>query len=234
VSESPTGGLLPVLSQDDRMRQAAEQYRMVRTKIAQVLPMPFRLVITSPSIGDGKSVTALNLAAMLALRSKHRTLLIDADLRRASIHRSLQISPEPGLAEVLAGRATLQKALVQFRDVPGFYVLPAGTRGGKPVELLDSPRWRGLLAELPEQFSQVIVDCPPVDVVADYDLIADACDGVLLVLRPDHSDRTRSLATIERVKPKLTGVLINAAPEWFLWRKSGRYYDYYARGYKGE
>jgi len=219
----------PVLSNAERHAYAAEQYRIVRTKTVQLLRKPFRAVITSPSIGDGKTLTVVNLAAALALRTEERTLLIDADLRRAGVHRVLQVPLKPGLADVLAGRCRLDEALFVAEELPGLYVLPAGQPDGNPTELLASPRWQALAEAVRRQFAHVIVDSPPVEIVADYDLIAAVCEGVVLVIRPDHTNRTLALAAIEKLRPKLTGVVINATPEWFLWKKPANHGYYYYR-----
>ncbi|MBS1857052.1 MAG: CpsD/CapB family tyrosine-protein kinase [Acidobacteria bacterium] len=223
------GNVCPLLP-GSRDAYAAEQYRMVRTKIIPVLKQPFRLLVTSPSVGDGKTVTALNLAVAMALRSAEPTLLIDADLRRASIHRLLQVDGDPGLSGLLSGRFGLEDAAFAVEGMPNLCVLPAGKPDGNPTELLDGSRWRNLMDSLRMRFAQVIVDTPPVEVVADYDLIEAACDGVLLVIRPDHTSRPLCMKAVERLRSKLTGVLVNAAPVWFLWKKPARYGYYYYSG----
>lgn len=217
-----------LLSPEGGQSYAAEQYRIIRTKITQRLSKPFQLVVTSPGIGDGKTVTSVNLAVALALKGEGPTLLIDADLRRTGVHRRLQTPQGPGLTEVLAGKCCLQEAVFRAEQLPALHVLPSGEPEGNPAELLDSSRWRALGETVRHQFQHVVVDSPPVEILADYDLIAAVCDGVLLVVRPDHTDRALCLAALAKVRPKLTGVLINAAEEWFLWRKPPHhYYSYY-------
>lgn len=218
-----------LVSSHDGLAYASEEYRMLRTKIAQTVRKPFQLAITSPSIGDGKTVTAVNLATAMALRSEERALLIDGDLRRAGIHRMLGVPNEPGLADVLQGTCRLDDAIFEVEELPGLHVLPAGVPRGNPTELLDSERWRDLGEILRQRFTQTIIDCPPVELVADYDLIAAVCNSAVLVVRPDHTDRTLSLAAIEKLKPKLAGVVVNAAPEWFLWKRPSHHGYYYYR-----
>jgi protein-tyrosine kinase len=210
-------------------RYAAEQYRIVRTKIIHALKPPFRLVITSPSIGDGKTFTAVNLAAAMALKSEEYTLLIDADLRRPAIHRMLESTVDPGLSDVLTGSCRAQDAIYRVTELPRLCILQAGSAVANPTELLDSEVWRALAQSMSRQFAHVIIDSPPLEVVADHDLISAVCDGEMLVVRPEMSDRNLTLDAIEKLQPKLVGVLINAATDWFLWKGRDRhkYHNYY-------
>lgn len=224
-----TPGTPPLLSSTAMLPYAAEQYRIIRTAVVRALPRPFLLAISSPGVADGKTVNAVNLAAALALTGEGRTLLIDADLRGASVHKKMHIGQSPGLAEVLAGTSTLQNAMVRFEQLPALHVLPAGTTGVNPTDQFDSPRWLELAAAMRRRFTHVVLDCPPVGLFADYDLIAAVCDGVLAVIRPGHTNRTLCTAALAKMRPKLTGVVINGAEDWLLWKKSTRkYYSHYA------
>lgn len=220
-------GSVALLGQGVAQTYAAEQYRIVRTKIVHLLKKHFGVVITSPGLADGKTFTAVNLAAALALTGEQRTLLIDADLRRASVHRRLQTPSSPGLTDVLSGECRPEEATFQLSSLPGLFVLPAGTSARNPAELLDGVRWRALAEKARRYFAHVIIDSPPVDVVADHDLIAAVADGILLVVRPNHTNRTLCFAALRKVQPKLAGVLINSAEDWFLWKRAHRYHDYY-------
>lgn len=179
-------------------------------------------------MGDGKTVTAVNLAAALAHKSEDKVILIDADLRLSKVHERLGISKTPGLAEVLSGACTLEEAMLQVEQLPNFFILPAGHAVANPSELLDSSNWRALLARLREEFRRTVIDSPPVEAVADYDLIASNCDGVVLVVRPDHTSRPLLARALTKVKAKLIGVLINDVDDWFLWRRGSPTYYYYA------
>jgi len=209
--------------------RAAEQYRIIRTKIL-LHPRPLRLiVVSSPQVGDGKSVTALNVAGALALKLDQSVLLVDGDFRRASLAEMLGIPVSPGLANVLAGECCWTEAVGRLDRVPNLYFLPAGRRPEHPAELYDSPAWPALCADLRKHFRSIIVDAPPVGMVADYDLIQAACDGLILVVRPDHTNRNLCLKALETIPPdKLVGVVINVAPNWFLSRRGSHGYVYYA------
>jgi len=199
----------PLLSAQHEERHAAEQYRIVRTKIIQHPRNLAMIVVSSPGTGDGKTVTAVNLAAALAMRSDEQVLLLDADFRRSILHHYLGMSKAPGLADVLAAMSRFEDIVYRVEDLPNLYVLPSGEGQLHPTELLDSGLWRSFSRRIRQQFQRVIVDCPPVEAEADYHLITAVCDGVLLVVRPDHTDRGLCLEALNTVGDKLLGVLIN-------------------------
>ncbi len=223
----PSQGLL--FPFDGAEPRAAEQYRIIRTKIL-LHPRPLRtLCVSSPQVGDGKSVTALNLAGALALKLGQSVLLVDGDFRRASLAEMLGVPVTPGLANVLAGECHWLEAVGRLDRVNNLYFLPAGRRPEHPAELYDSPVWPALCGELRRHFRSVIIDSPPVGLVADYDLIQAEVDGVILVVRPDHTRRDLCMRALSLVPAeRLVGVVINMAPVWFLSRGSGHAYVYYS------
>jgi capsular exopolysaccharide synthesis family protein len=196
----------PLLPFEDGQWRASEQYRVLRTKIGQHPKQPRLIVISSPAPGDGKSVSAINLAATLSLRSEGRVLLVDADFRKSAIHVQLGLPATPGLADVLRGTCSAEEALVNTRELSNLYVMCAGTPPANPVELLDSSPWPALCVKLRSLFRYVVIDSPPVAAVADFDLIQAPCDGVVLVVRPDHTNRPLLRKSLEIVaKPKFLG-----------------------------
>jgi receptor protein-tyrosine kinase len=210
----------------------SEQYRSLRTKISQHPKQPHLIVISSPYSGDGKSVTAINTAGALALKSEGQVLLLDADLRRPVIHSQLGLPESPGLSDLLAGACTLEDALVHTREFPNLYAISSGAPPANPVELLDSTRWRELCAKLRDMFRYVVIDSPPIGAVADYELIQAVCDGVILVVRPDFTDRHLCQTALDFVpKAKFLGVVLNCVPDWSPARHSGYGY-YYEHGEK--
>jgi protein-tyrosine kinase len=220
----------PLLPFESGKWAPSEQYRILRTKISQHPTQVSLIVITSPGSGDGKSVSAINTAAALALKSEGQVLLLDADLRKSGIHRQLGLPASPGLAEVLAGSCATEEALVRTHEFPNLYVMPSGGLPANPVELLDSTRWRSLCAQLRGMFRYVIIDSPPVGAVADYELIQAVCEGVILVLRPDFTDRGLCLNALQLMpEPKFLGVLLNCIPDWWPGRHAGSDYHYYSR-----
>ena len=219
----------PLLPFEKGQKRASEQYRILRTKISQHPKQPHLIVVSSPAPGDGKSVSAINTAGALSLKSEGQVLLLDADLRKSAIHTQLGIPESPGLAEVLRGTCMLEEALVHVQEFPNLFALSAGTPTANPVELLDSAGWRDLCARLRGMFRYVVLDSPPVGAVADYDLIEAVCDGVILVIRPDHTNRALFEKSLEAVpKAKFLGVLLNCVPDWSPAKRAGADYYYYS------
>ena len=145
------------------------------------------LAVTSPQVGDGKSISAVNIAAAMALRDAVGVLLVDADFRRSSLHTRLGLPVSPGFAEVLNGECSLEQAVVRVSEVtPSFYFLPAGRAARNPVELPGSERLALRCAEIRKEFDLTIIDTPPIGLVADHELVQMVSDGVILVVRPDH------------------------------------------------
>jgi capsular exopolysaccharide synthesis family protein len=217
---------LPVLPFDGSDRRTAECYRILRTNIVHHPGRPKMVVISSAGSGDGKTTSAINIAGALALKQDIRVLLVDGDLRHGSIASRLGIEASPGLAEVLSGQCSLNEAIVQTANLPNLHVMVSGQTLANPAELLDSGAWRGLAQELRERFHFIVVDTTPIGAVADYDLIQVVCDGTVMVLRPDHTDRQACMKAIQSVpKEKLLGAVLNRADDWFLWRLRNYYGD---------
>jgi capsular exopolysaccharide synthesis family protein len=200
---------------------------MVRTKIMHHPDHPRAIVISSASPGDGKTVTAVNLAIVLALKKDSKVILIDGDLRRSGVSKCLEIPPTPGLEEVLSGQCTLDDALVQAQQLPNLWILPGKMRKHNPAELLESAALRQLIADCKQRFSYLIIDTTPIDAVTDYELVQVVCEGLILVVRPDHTDKTLFLKALSTIpKQKLIGTIMNCVDDWFLWKQYGYGYGY--------
>ncbi|HXH06370.1 MAG TPA: CpsD/CapB family tyrosine-protein kinase [Vicinamibacterales bacterium] len=161
----------------------AEQYRLLRTRLAgrdngRTLQV---LVITSPLVGDGKTITSANLALAIAQEYQRRVVLVEADLRRPCLASLFGLGDSPGLADVLAGTAALDEALVSLPQ-HHLTVLPGGTPPARSAELLGSSAMRRVADTLRARFDRVIVDSPPA-VLADTHVLAGFGDGILMVVR---------------------------------------------------
>jgi protein-tyrosine kinase len=189
---------------------AAEHYRSLRSRIAQLEnDQVVRVIqVTSPGKGDGKTVTALNLALTMAREFQRRVLVIDADLRNPRVHELLGLAPGPGLVEVLTGEASLEDALV---DLPAQHltVLRAGHSYDRPAEMLGSAPMRRLLDTLRAQFDRIVIDSAPA-FVADPGAMAPIVDGMLLVVRSGVTTKpaiARSIGSLPA--SKLLGLVFN-------------------------
>jgi len=163
---------------------AAEQYRSLRTRIkhAEQGRAIRAIVVTSPAKGDGKSLTAANLALTMAQEFQQRVLLVDGDLRRPSVNRLFGVNDGPGLADVLMGAADLNQALVTIPE-HHLTLLPAGAPPNHPAELLGSATMRRLLDTLRTRFDRILIDMPPVAPLADLQIVAPMADGLLMIVR---------------------------------------------------
>ncbi|MCK5940446.1 MAG: CpsD/CapB family tyrosine-protein kinase [Planctomycetes bacterium] len=171
----------------------AEQVRGLRNRLAAMNPdgEPKTLVVTSAVRGEGKTVSALNLAMAFAELERQRVVLVDADLRRPSCEQYLNLNHEPGLTDVLLGRAPVDR-LLRPAGYRNLMLLGAGTRVENPAEVLSSSRLDQLLQRLKESFQYVVIDTPPVLPSTDAGVLSAAADGTLLVVRLEHSLKKQS------------------------------------------
>jgi protein-tyrosine kinase len=221
----------PALPFGDDHWLANEQYRILRTRLLQHIKRPQVILVSSAGSGDGKSITAINLAGVLSLRSESRVLLVDGDFRKPNVHLQLGIPESPGLADVLEGRCDPPEAILATEEFPNLFLMAAGKAVDNPAELLQSSRWRSTAVWLKTQFRYVILDSPPIATLADFDLLQSASDGVLVVVRQDYTSRVACKSALEAVsKDKLLGVVLNCVTNWFVSNAYGYGYStaYYA------
>jgi protein-tyrosine kinase len=190
---------------------AAEQYRSLRTRIkrAESGRALRTIVVTSPNKGDGKSLTAANLALTMAQEFQQRVLLIDGDLRRPAVHALFGISDRPGLTDVLMGGAELNQALVNVEN-HHLTLLPAGAIPSHPAELLGSASMRRVLDTLRTRFDRILIDMPPVAPLADLHILAPMADGLLMIVRAGVTPKPaieRALAGLDA--SKVLGLVLN-------------------------
>lgn len=194
---------------------AAEQYRALRTRILHAdhgAPVHV-LLVTSPSRGDGKSLTAANLALTMGQEIHRRTCLVDANMRDSRISHLFGVPSTPGLADVLTGRASLDEALVTLED-HNLTVLPAGVPPAGPAELLGSGSMRRLVDTLRSQFDRVIIDAAAAAPLADVGIVAPLVDSVLLVVRAGITTKPAIHAAVGAFEEaKLLGIVLNEAIE---------------------
>ena len=213
-----------------RNSEAGEAYRELRTTIqlSQAGSPPRRLLVTSPLPGDGKSTTCYNLAAGFALLNK-RVLLLDADMRKPSLHKRTGIRPSKGLSSMLTSSIDLESLVLPVPGVENLFFLGAGPLPPNPAELLTAPLFAHLIEAASEKYDMVIIDSPPALMVSDSSIISGSVDGVVIVACAGRSTRTalmRTLRNLRRHHAKILGVVLNMVDT-----KSSEYY--YAYGYYG-
>src|ERR1043166_9395944 len=192
-----------------------EQFRSLRTRVLQAgeREQMRTFVITSAAMGEGKTLTALNLAWLLAQTEGVRALLIDSDLRQPCATDYLAIDAPRGLSEVLGGELSLRDAVVRL-DPAGLYLLPGGQARADVAELLSGPTYAGVIAEARRLFDFIIIDAPPLGIFTDANVLNDRADGALMVVR---AGKTRYglvdklLAQLPR--ERMLGVVLNRADE---------------------
>jgi capsular exopolysaccharide synthesis family protein len=192
-----------------------EQFRSLRTRILQAgeREQMRTFVITSATMGEGKTVTALNLAWLLAQTEGVRALVIDSDLRQPCATEYLAIDAPRGLSEVLGGELSLQDAIVRL-DPAGLYLLPGGQPRDDVAELLSGPTYAGVIAEARRMFDFIIIDAPPLGIFTDANVLINRADGALMVVR---AGKTR-YALVDKLletlpRERMLGVVLNRADE---------------------
>jgi len=216
--------------------QMAESYRALRTSLllSNLGAPPKVIMVTSARPQEGKTTTSINTAIVLAQKGV-RVLLIDADLRRPSIHKTLGMGPRSGLSNVLTGSATLQQTIVTSPVLQNLFILPAGTAPPNPAELLASSNMKDLVAELRGQYDHIVVDTPPTLSVTDAVVLSSRADATILVIRSGQTTKQalrRSRDILMQVNAHVAGVLLNAvdltSPDYYYYYEyQGKYTHYY-------
>lgn len=219
--------------------QMAESYRALRTSLLLTSAggPPRVILVTSALPQEGKTTTSINLAIVLAQKGT-RVLLMDADLRRPSIHKTLGMGPRSGLSNLLTGSSNPAEVIIRSTILPNLFLLPAGTPPPNPAELLASSNMKELLARLREDYDHVVIDTPPTLSVTDAVVMSTSADRVVLVIRSGQTTKQalrRARDLLMQVNAKVCGVLMNAvdlnSPDYYY------YYEYqgkYGHGYYEE
>ena len=215
----------------------AEAYRQIRTAIFLSRPSqpPKTILFASSLSGDGKTTTCYNAGFAFALQGS-RVLLIDADMRKPSLHAVLQLPNDRGLSQCLSSNLDPETVIHQHRDLENVYVLTSGPLPPTPSELLGSARFGELLETLKSSFDFIFIDAPPTLMVTDSVLIAQQVDGIVLIIRAGITRRAylrRALELLSSSRHKLLGVILNAAD--LRSAEYGSAYKYYGdRTYYGD
>jgi capsular exopolysaccharide synthesis family protein len=197
--------------------------------LSQAEKPPQVILLTSPSPGEGKTVTSANLAIALA-HDGHSVLLIDGDMRRGTCHTRLGLRNGRGLSNVLAGGVALEES-IQSTAVNGLSLLPRGVTPPNPSELLGSRKMKEILDDLRQKFEFIVIDSPPVIALSDAAVLSVVSDGVLLIFDGQKTSTAYAQKAVERletVRARLLGVILNGVnlddPHYSYYQA---YYSYY-------
>ncbi|MGI8548470.1 MAG: polysaccharide biosynthesis tyrosine autokinase, partial [Gemmatimonadaceae bacterium] len=213
----------------EAMLQSVEAFRGLRMNLHHSFAAPPVMVtITSPGVGDGKSMVASNLALSFA-EAGFRTLLIDGDIRRGKLHSVFGLDRRPGLLDYLSGDADLARIM---REVPvhgSLTLIPSGTRRHRGPELLTSARLTTLLDTVRPRFDAILIDSAPLAAGVDAYALGVATQNLILVMRTGHTDRRvakAKLKLLERLPVRILGAVVNAVPDSDVYAEYSYLYGY--------
>ncbi len=205
---------MSLITLTDPRSPVSEAYRTLRTNLSfYSLDNPVKtLVVTSAEPNEGKTTTAANLAVTMA-QAGNKTILVDCDLRRPSLHEYFNMNSKVGFTEAILQDDVLP---LQETGVENLRILTSGTKPPNPADLLGSKKTDALIKVLEESADFVIFDAPPVIVVTDAVVLGAKVDGVLLVLqagksRRDHAERAKQI--LEQAKVRIVGATLTNAPK---------------------
>jgi capsular exopolysaccharide synthesis family protein len=200
----------------------AEAYRALGTSIMLASPRLKTLLVTSSLPGEGKTVTAINSALVLAQQGR-RVLLVDADLRKPTLHREFNLSNERGLSSLLLDTSSEAMSIIQHEQVPSLFVLCAGEAQPMAAELLGSSRMRDLMTSWRAQYDYIVLDTPPILAVTDAIRLTSLADSALLITRLGQTPRdalARTCDMLNQERIPVLGIVINGVNP----RSPGSYY----------
>ena len=217
----------------DMMPASREQYRRLAAALHQAQRTSgFKVVMVASAVaGEGKTLTASNLAMTLSESYRRDVLLIDADLRRPSLHMVFQVAGAPGLSDGLI--TADDPKLPLHRVSERLAILPAGRPTSDPIGALTSERMRRLIDEAREVFDWVVIDTPPVGLLTDAALLSSMADGVVLVVKAESTPHDMVVRAVNAIgRERVIGTVLNRAKEQPN-RTSYDYYKYYSQAEPG-
>ena len=220
-----------IISFYDKESPVATEFRRIYSKLVSIKNERKiqTILVTSATVGEGKSVTSSFLAITVASLSREKVALIDLDLRRPRIHDYFALNAGPGVAEVLTGKSNI-KSVSRPTSVPNLTIITSGKAESSPSDIFDQADIPGFLQELKFYFDMIIVDSPPIIPVSDPMLLADKVDGAILVVKSGSTQRevvSRATNLLVNSGAKLLGVILNDTESVLPYYYRDRYYGYH-------
>ena len=224
--KTPTSIARKLVTVTDPKSIISEQFRSIRTNITFSLPEKglTTILVSSSMPSEGKSTIAANIGVVYAQEGK-RVLIVDADMRKPTLHFTFDIFNTQGLSNISARQISAQDA-IQETFMVGLYVLTCGTIPPNPSELLASKQLESFIEEMEQYFDIIIFDAPPLLSVADAQILSNKCDGTILIVdsgKSNKSDAIKAKTALMASKARIVGVVMNN----FDLPKNSYYYQYY-------
>ena len=218
-----------IISYNDPKSVISEQYRAIRTNIeySNVDQNTKTILVTSSDKNEGKTTTVSNLAVSFANLNK-KVLLIDCDLRNASIHKMFRLNNIYGLTDILAKDKTVDKC-IQKTELENLYVLTAGAIPPNPAAILSSDKMKNLIEDLKNIYDYIFIDTPPIGLVTDAGVLSSFTDGVVLVVKSESVEKKYLEETkkkLDAVDARILGAILNSYKSE---QKDYNYYSYYGK-----
>ena len=218
-----------IISYNDPKSVISEQYRAIRTNIeySNVDQNTKTILVTSSDKNEGKTTTVSNLAVSFANLNK-KVLLIDCDLRNASIHKMFRLNNIYGLTDILAKDRAVDKC-IQETELKNLYVLTAGAIPPNPAEILSSEKMKNLIEDLKNIYDYIFIDTPPIGLVTDAGVLSSFIDGVVLVVKSESVEKKYLEETkkkLDAVDARILGAILNSYKSE---QKDYNYYSYYGK-----
>ena len=218
-----------IISYNDPKSVISEQYRAIRTNIeySNVDQNTKTILVTSSDKNEGKTTTVSNLAVSFANLNK-KVLLIDCDLRNASIHKMFKLNNIYGLTDILAKDRAVDKC-IQETELENLYVLTAGAIPPNPAEILSSEKMKNLIEDLKNMYDYIFIDTPPIGLVTDAGVLSSFIDGVVLVVKSESVEKKYLEETkkkLDAVDARILGAILNSYKSE---QKDYNYYSYYGK-----
>lgn len=197
----------------DPKSHIAEQYRIMRTNLRSLSPdKPMHsFAVTSALRGEGKTITSCNITLALAKEPEKKVLLVDADLRKPSVHKMFNMPKEPGLVEILVDGYDVDNFLAK-PYLGNLYIIPAGRSTPNPSELLNSQKVKDFISALKDKVDYLFFDCPPIIPVTDAGVLGSQVDGTILVVRAASTgalDVERAYSLLKDANANVVGAVLS-------------------------